>query len=42
MTPLPLLVTILGLALLGWLSARARALALAGPGAARLHSLPGY
>ncbi len=42
MTPLALLIAILGLALLGWLSARARALAFAAPGAARPHSLPGY
>ncbi|MEA3009180.1 MAG: phosphate transport system permease protein [Sphingomonadales bacterium] len=42
MTPLPLLIAILGLALLGWLSARARAMAFAAPGAPRLHSLPGY
>jgi phosphate transport system permease protein len=41
-TPLPLLIAILGLALLGWLSARARAMAFAAPGAPRLHSLPGY
>jgi phosphate transport system permease protein len=41
-TPLALLVAILGLALLAWLSARARALAFAAPGAPRPHSLPGY
>lgn len=42
MTPLAVIVAILGLALLGWLSARARAMAFAAPGAPRLHSLPGY
>jgi phosphate transport system permease protein len=41
-TPLALLIAILGLALLGWLSARARAMAFAAPGGPRLHSLPGY
>jgi len=33
---------ILGLGLIAWLSARARALAFAGPGKPRLHSLPNY
>ncbi|MGA9580626.1 MAG: phosphate ABC transporter permease subunit PstC [Allosphingosinicella sp.] len=42
MSPLAIVVAILGLALLGWLSARARAMAFAAPGAPRLHSLPGY
>ncbi|HEX8574575.1 MAG TPA: phosphate ABC transporter permease subunit PstC [Allosphingosinicella sp.] len=42
MSPLALILAILGLALLGWLSARARAMALAAPGAPKLHSLPGY
>ncbi len=42
MSPLALVIAILGLALLGWLSARARAMAFAAPGAPRLHSLPGY
>ncbi|HEX8448649.1 MAG TPA: phosphate ABC transporter permease subunit PstC [Allosphingosinicella sp.] len=42
MSPLALLLAILGLALLGWLSARARAMAFAAPGAPKLHSLPGY
>src|SRR5687767_9847912 len=42
MSPLALLLAILGLALLGWLSARARAMAFAGKGAARPHSLPGF
>jgi phosphate transport system permease protein len=42
MSPLALLLTVLGLALLAWVSARARAAAFATPGAARLHSLPTY
>ena len=42
MSPLALLLAIVGLALLGWLSARARAMAFAAPGAPRPHSLPGY
>ena len=42
MTPLALFIAILGLALLGWLSARARAMAFAPPGGPRLQSLPGY
>ena len=42
MTPLAVLIAILGLALLGWLAARARASAFAAPGAPRLHSLPAY
>ena len=42
MSPLALLLAILGLALLGWLSARARAMAFAAPGGAKLHSLPNY
>ncbi|MGZ8285183.1 MAG: phosphate ABC transporter permease subunit PstC [Allosphingosinicella sp.] len=42
MTPLAIFIAILGLALLGWLSARARAMAFAAPGAPRPHSLPGY
>jgi phosphate transport system permease protein len=41
-TPLAIFIAILGLALLGWLSARARAMAFAVPGGPRLHSLPGY
>jgi phosphate transport system permease protein len=39
---LALVLTILGLALLAWLSARARAMAFAAPCGPRLHSLPGY
>jgi phosphate transport system permease protein len=42
MTPLAILITILGLALLGWLAARARASAFRAPGSLRPHSLPGY
>jgi phosphate transport system permease protein len=42
MSPLAVVVAVLGLALLGWLSARARAMAFAAPGAPKLHSLPGY
>ncbi len=42
MTPLAVLVMVLGLALLGWLSARARAMAFVAPGGPRPHSLPGY
>jgi phosphate transport system permease protein len=37
-----ILLLILGLGLVAWLSARARALAFAQPGRARPHSLPGY
>jgi phosphate transport system permease protein len=42
MSPLAVLIAVLGLALLGWLSARARAMAFAAPGGPKLHSLPGY
>ncbi|MET1110515.1 MAG: phosphate ABC transporter permease subunit PstC [Allosphingosinicella sp.] len=42
MSPLAVLILVLGLALLGWLSARARAMAFAAPGGPRPHSLPGY
>jgi phosphate transport system permease protein len=42
MTPLAIVIAVLGLALLGWLSARARAMAFASPGAPKPHSLPGY
>ncbi|HYI40660.1 MAG TPA: phosphate ABC transporter permease subunit PstC [Allosphingosinicella sp.] len=42
MSPFAIVIAILGLAVLGWLSARARAMAFAAPGAPRLHSLPGY
>ena len=33
---------VLGLGFVAWLSARAKALAFAGPGKTRLHSLPNY
>ncbi|HEX6376107.1 MAG TPA: phosphate ABC transporter permease subunit PstC [Allosphingosinicella sp.] len=42
MTPLAIFIAVLGLALLGWLTARARAIAFAGKGADRPHSLPGF
>jgi phosphate transport system permease protein len=42
MSPFAILIAILGLALLGWLTGRARALAFAGKGASRPHSLPGF
>ena len=42
MSPLALVLAVVGLALLGWLSARARAMAFAAPGGPKLHSLPGY
>jgi phosphate transport system permease protein len=44
MTPLAVLIAVLGLALLGWLTGRARAMAFAGPSARgeRPHSLPAF
>ncbi|WP_411721176.1 phosphate ABC transporter permease subunit PstC [Mycetocola sp.] len=42
MTPLAILIAVLGLALLGWLTGRARAMAFAGKGASRPHSLPAF
>jgi phosphate transport system permease protein len=43
LSPLALLFAVLGLALLGWVSARARAAAFAGSGGSvRVHSLPGH
>jgi len=41
-TPAGILIAILGLALLGWLTGRARALAFAGTARARPHSLPAF
>ena len=42
MSPGALALLIFGLGLIAWLSARARALAFAGPGKPRVHSLPNY
>src|SRR3546814_10862576 len=39
---LAIVLLILGLGLVAWLTARARAMAFAGPGKPRLHSLPSY
>ena len=42
MSPLAIVIAVVGLALLGWLAARARAVAFAAPGLPRPHSLPAY
>ncbi|HEX8380198.1 MAG TPA: phosphate ABC transporter permease family protein, partial [Allosphingosinicella sp.] len=42
MSPAAIFLAVLGLALLGWLTGRARAMAFAGRGAARPHSLPAF
>ncbi|HEX8483728.1 MAG TPA: phosphate ABC transporter permease subunit PstC [Allosphingosinicella sp.] len=42
MSPVAVFLAVLGLALLGWLTGRARAMAFAGRGAARPHSLPAF
>ncbi|HEY9552917.1 phosphate ABC transporter permease subunit PstC [Allosphingosinicella sp.] len=42
MSLLAIVLLILGLGLVAWLTARARAMAFAGPGKPRLHSLPSY
>ena len=42
MSPGALALLIFGLGLIAWLSARARAMAFAGPGKPRVHSLPNY
>jgi phosphate transport system permease protein len=42
LSPIAIFIAIFGLALLGWLTGRARAMAFTGKGASRPHSLPGF